>query len=262
MKPKKFFGQHFLHDQSVVEAIVAAAEISPRDIVLEIGPGNGVLTKRLVQEALRVVAVDIDREAIDTVSTMVAADNLELVLSDILSLTSIQRDDLVGDGYICVGNLPYNISSEVLNTFLTQRPKPLRCVFMLQREVADRLMATAGDMNRLALMVQLHARASRVIQVKPGAFFPPPEVQSTVVRFDLMMPEEQRERGIEDAQGVMDVAAVAFSSKRKQLVTTLVGYNGLKKETIARVLTQMGLPETARPQELSVDQWVELFMSL
>lgn len=258
MKPKKFFGQHFLHDQSVVEAIVAAAHISPQDIVLEIGPGKGVLTRRLVEEAMRVVAVDIDAEAIDAVRASVTADNLELVHADILSLSSIQRDDLVGSDYICVGNLPYNITSEVLNTFLVQEPKPLRCVFMVQREVAQRMMAGAGDMNRLALLVQLHALPSRVIHVKPGAFFPPPEVQSTVVRLDVMTREDQHERGIDDAQVVMDFAAIAFAGKRKQLISTLVSRNGLTRERIVQALAALGLPETARPQELSVDQWIAL----
>ena len=257
MKPKKFFGQHFLHDQSVVEAIVAAAHISPQDIVLEIGPGKGVLTRRLVEEAMRVVAVDIDGEAIAEVRTHVLADNLELVHADILSLSSIERDDLVGTDYICVGNLPYNITSEVLNTFLVQEPKPLRCVFMVQREVAQRMMAGAGDMNRLALLVQLHALVSRVVHVKPGAFFPPPEVQSTVVRLDVMTREDQHDRGIRDAKALMDFAATAFQGKRKQLVSTLISRNGLTRERIAQALIALGLPETARPQELSVDQWIE-----
>lgn len=258
MRPKKFFGQHFLHDQSVVEAIVAAAHISKNDIVLEIGPGKGVLTRRLVEEALRVVAVDIDGEAIDAVRASVTADNLELVHADILSLSSIQRDDLVGSDYICVGNLPYNITSEVLNTFLVQEPKPLRCVFMVQREVAQRMMAGAGDMNRLALMVQLHALVSRVIHVKPGAFFPPPEVQSTVVRLDVMTREDQHERGIADAQAVLDFAAIAFAGKRKQLISTLVSRNGLTRERIEQALVALDLPKTARPQELSVEQWIAL----
>lgn len=259
MKAKAFYGQHFLRDASVVEAIIAAADLSGDQAVLEIGPGEGVLTKRLVDVAKKVVAIDIDREAIATVSERVSSDVLQVVEQDVLTVNGGQLKAWFPSGYVLVGNIPYNITSPILKTFLSHAVPPSRAVLMVQREVADRMLAGAGDMSMLGLMVQLHAAAERVIQVPRGAFSPPPRVDSTVVRLDLYTNEDRHARGIHETEKPLTFARVAFASKRKQLQSTLGTLPNVSSEQIKAALESLGQPETARPQELSADQWVQLY---
>ena len=263
MKRKKFFGQHFLTDTSVVAAIVAAADLDDKTNVLEIGPGEGVLTKELVKVAKRVVALEVDREAVEATREKVGADNLEVIEQDALEISNIEIAEMFdGEPYVLVGNIPYNITSDLLSKFLTQDNGPIRSVWMVQKEVADRMLASAGDMNRLGLMVQIFASGHRVAKVSRGAFSPPPEVDSAVVRLDHEASENFHERGIDDPGAILRFARVAFTSKRKQLATTLSSLPDISSEQVMVELEKIGESKTARPEELSVGNWVKLFRGL
>lgn len=257
MYAKKFFGQHFLRDASVLEAIVEAARVTGGE-VLEIGPGEGVLTALLVEQAARVVAVDIDAEAIATTRARVPSDRLELIEGDVLHMGADLRA-LLQPGYVLVGNLPYNITSEILRWALSAGNKPARAVVMMQREVADKLLASAGDLSLLGLMVQIYASPRRVVAVPRGAFAPPPKVDSMVVALDVYSDTDLDARGVSHPEKLIAFAGVAFAQKRKQLKSTLGSLSQVSPAQLIQLLAERAHPATARPQELSTEDWIYLY---
>ena len=261
MKAKKHFGQHFLRDASVVDAIIGAAEVEGAD-VLEIGPGEGVLTTRLVELAKRVVAIDIDDDAVREVGKRIDSDKLELVLGDVLDGSKPDVRGRFDSDFVLVGNLPYNITSDLLRWMLASEPKPERAVIMVQKEVGERMMADKGDMSMLGLMSQMYSNVSRVVGVPRDAFSPPPKVDSVVLKLDLYSQEDLDARGVKDPEKILRFANVAFSKKRKQLKSTLTGLPDVSSEALEAALKELGHPETARPQELSTDDWIQLYGKL
>ena len=260
MRAKKFFGQHFLRDVSVVQAIVDALDAGAQDNVLEIGPGEGVLTKELVQDAKRLIAVDIDPEAIQTTRAAVPSPKLELIERNVLEYSVSDVDRLFdGEPWLLVGNLPYNITSDLLTWMLSDASGPKRMVVMVQKEVADRMMAGAGKMNMLALFVQLYAGVRKVVTVPPGSFAPPPKVHSAVVRLDRDGAGAYQELGVKDPETFLRFAKVAFANKRKQLKTTLGTLPQVDAGRLQHILEELGYTKTVRPEELSFEDWVHLY---
>jgi 16S rRNA (adenine1518-N6/adenine1519-N6)-dimethyltransferase len=248
---KKSYSQNFLKDQSVIQKIVAAAEIIEGDIVLEIGPGTGVLTRALVEAGAKVVAVEADQSLISPLqetfgehATIVNADILSFMKSaEQLSELGIKQGE-----YKLVANLPYAITSAILEQFLVHPPCPSRMIVMVQREVADRIVVKPGGMSVLSVMCQLYALCKRVVNVKASAFVPAPKVDSAVVRLDLKAQE-----GF-DPESVISLAKQGFSARRKQLHHNLkAGYKDVKE-----ALVSIGLDPRVRAQELSVEDWVKL----
>lgn len=255
-RKKQSFGQHFLHDISVVEQIIDAANITNGELVLEIGPGEGVLTKALLVEGARVCAVEADEDLIDPLqqrfpdADIVQGSALD---RDLFSLFQVNDGNFDPFSYKLVANLPYNIASRVFRRFLSEQPKPNLMVVMVQKEVADRIIAEPPNMSMLSIACQLYADCARVVNVPPGAFDPPPSVDSSVVKL-----RPKQDLGTEDPEYVLSVAKVGFSSKRKQLKNNLARENIAKKEAVAEVLREIGLPETARAQTLTVENWITL----
>ncbi|PIR47280.1 ribosomal RNA small subunit methyltransferase A [Candidatus Uhrbacteria bacterium CG10_big_fil_rev_8_21_14_0_10_50_16] len=258
MEAKKFFGQHFLRDDAVIAAIVEAADVAGLP-VLEVGPGEGVLTEVLVQQAARVVAVDVDTEAIEATRARIASTNLELIERDVLDARLEDVRTLFTEAFVLVGNLPYNITSDLLRWMLSVGHKPLRAVIMVQKEVADRLTAEAGDMSLLGLMVQLYASVQPVVQVPRTAFAPPPKVDSAVVRLDVYTQEDLDAHGVRNPEKLLSFAGVAFAQKRKQLKSTLGTLPSITISALEEALRTLSHPATARPQELSTDEWIRLY---
>ncbi|MBI2476663.1 ribosomal RNA small subunit methyltransferase A [Candidatus Uhrbacteria bacterium] len=259
MKAKKFFGQHFLKDESVVTNIINAAGVEGAN-VLEIGPGSGVLTRHLVKRAKKVVSVDIDREAIEATRAKVKSPKLSLIERDILDVSQEEIGSWFDwEPYILVGNIPYNITSDLLNKFLTQPPTPARSVWMVQKEVAKRMVAGAGDMSRLGLLVQLYSEAELICDVPRGAFAPPPKVDSAVVRLKHFSVAHMRERGIDDPEAILRFADIAFQQKRRQMQKTLTTLPCVMPDMLTAALKQLHHSTTARPEELSSVDWIALF---
>lgn len=246
-RAKKQFGQNFLVDAGVVRKIVAAAGIVPGEAVLEIGPGTGLLTEALVAAGAKVTAVEADRDLIAPLRAKFG-DAIELVEGDILSLADAVARRL--GRYKLVANIPYNITSDILNRFLTAARPPSRMVLMVQREVADRIAAAPPDMSLLSVVCQLYADVSRVANVPRGAFRPSPNVDSAVVRLDP--------KAAPDAEKVIALAKVGFSSRRKQLHGNLSGPGIATSAAVKAALASMGLPETARAENVSVHNWIAL----
>ena len=193
LRPSKGLGQNFLVDRTVLDRIVAAAELTPNDIVLEVGAGLGTLTKRLAQGARHVVAVELDQRLMSVLQSVLAdLHNVTLIQGDILALDPAA---LIGEAsiqypasssqYRVVANLPYYITSAVLRHLLEASLKPQRLVLTVQREVAERIVAKPGHMSLLAVSVQFYGRPQLLFRIRPGSFYPAPGVESAVVRIDL-----------------------------------------------------------------------------
>ena len=219
LRPSKGLGQNFIANPAVLEKIVAAAELSASDVVMEIGAGLGTMTRLLARDAGRVAAVELDRRLIPVLQSELAGlDNVTLTQGDILELDPVA---LVGGPdieYKVVANLPYYITSAVLRHLLEGAFKPRRMVLTVQREVAERIVAKPGRMSLLAVSVQFYGRPKLLFRIKPGSFYPVPRVQSAVLRVDVPpMPIVS----VEDEGVFFRVVRAGFSQRRKQLRNTL-----------------------------------------
>lgn len=246
MKKKKSFGQHFLKDETLCERIVDAARIERGDLVVEIGPGQGALTNYLPQE--RSILVELDRELIDDLRGRYP---LATVIRD--DAASIDFDHLAGDRpWVLIGNLPYNAANAIMMNALRTNGGLRRLIVMVQKEVADRMLAPPGP-NRgvLSVAVQLHGDVSRVMDVRPGSFVPPPNVMSSVVRLDI-------NPRADDPEALMVMVSAGFSSRRKQLHKNLATAGFATSDQVKQSLRSVGIREDIRAQDLSVDNWIAL----
>ncbi|MBU0530994.1 MAG: 16S rRNA (adenine(1518)-N(6)/adenine(1519)-N(6))-dimethyltransferase RsmA [Candidatus Uhrbacteria bacterium] len=277
--PKKSFGQHWLKNAAVMNKIVAAAEIKHTDRVVEVGPGRGALTKYLVEKAKQVVVVEADRDLIEPLQKKFG-DKIDIIHADV---KKVSNRDLVSPcsllhthrpkeckydrvakrdtRYKLVGNLPYNIASAIVVKFLVEDPRPTRMVVMVQKEVADRMLAKPGDMGVLSVICQLYANIKRVTNVKPGSFHPPPQVDSTVLQFDPVPVSRKKLRPLE-AEAIIHLAKAGFANRRKQLSKNLSTSRIIGADRAKEILKSLKLPETARAQELSVEQWISLYRAV
>lgn len=265
IRPRKSLGQHFLVDRSYLAAIIEAAEVMPDDLVLEIGPGLGVLTEALAARVGRVVAVELDPEMRRVLADVLApCTNVDLVAADILD---VAPGDLLegldpteaGRPYKVVANLPYNITSAVLRHLLEARHPPVRAVVMVQREVAERILAEPGDMSILAVAVQFYATASSVTDVPAQAFYPRPKVQSRVLRLDVR-PEPAVP--VADPAAFFRTVRAGFGQKRKQLKNSLAAGLDIGTAEAVVALEAAGIDPTRRAQTLDLTEWARLTAAL
>ena len=266
LKPDKKLGQHFLADAGPVRAAVEAAELGPEDVVLEVGPGLGILTHALSDRAGRVIAVELDARMRKVLADQLGhRANLRVVDADILG---VDPADLMGApaeargrlaGYKVVANLPYQITSAVLRHLLEARVRPERLVVMVQKAVAERILAAPGDMSILAVAVQLYARPSLVQLVPPEAFLPPPNVDSALLRLDvyadLAVP-------VRDVERFFQVVRAGFGQKRKQLRNSLSAGLSLSTGEATELLLGCGIDPQRRAETLSLEEWAGLAGSL
>jgi len=257
---KKSYGQHWLKSQAIVNKIIEAADLKPTDCVLEIGPGKGVLTKALLEKTKNVTAVEADRDLIPDLQKKFGQD-LHLIQGNVIKIPNKELVIACDKRYKLVANLPYNITSAALSKFLIEEPRPSCLVVMVQREVADRITAKPGEMGLLSVVCQLHAKIKKICQVKPGSFSPPPKVKSTVLRFDLIAPSKNRLRQVE-FEAVICLAKAGFSNRRKQLHRNLADKRIISSEKTKQVLAKLKLSETARAQELSIENWLAFYRAI
>jgi len=248
---RKRLGQHFLLDLNLTRRIARAAAPLDKGLVIEVGPGPGGLTRALLLEgAQRVVAIEIDSRAIAALKELqvVAGDRLELVEADALK---IDLASLGPSPRRIVANLPYNVSTALLIRWLHQADQIADMVLMFQKEVADRLAAAprSKDYGRLSILAQHVCTVQRLFDVAPTAFVPPPKVVSSVVRL-----RPRPEGRLADLRPLERVTAAAFGQRRKMLRSSLGGVFASPVE----VLERLGIPPTARAEELSVADFVRL----
>lgn len=250
-KPRKRFGQNFLHDRFVIERIVAELEISSATAVLEIGPGRGALTRRLLEQAEHTVAVEIDRDLAQHLRDAFPKSRLTVIEDDILELDFARLGRLVHRRpvrWTIAGNLPYNISKPIAMRLVESVASIERAVLMFQREVAQRLCAAPGgaDYGPLSVLPRAVYEIDRVMDVAPGAFRPRPNVVSTVTRW-LARPVRP---STDELAMLRATLKAAFSNRRKTLRNNVRQALGSE-----RVLEQAGLDGARRPQELSPEEF-------
>jgi 16S rRNA (adenine1518-N6/adenine1519-N6)-dimethyltransferase len=252
MMPKKALGQHFLFDPRILARIVDALSPQAGETVLEIGPGRGTLTAHLVGRTGRLVAIEKDRDLINSLKQKFPT--VEIVEADALE---VDWHALVGIyPFAVIGNIPYNITSPLIDKALTP-PRPARVVFLVQKEVAERVAAAPGgsEYGALSVGVQSVARVERLFTVPAGAFSPPPKIDSAVLRLtplaSPLIPDGQIAEFRRMVVGL-------FGFRRKQLIRGVRELTGISAEQARAVLSQAGVTGTKRPQELSPADFVRL----
>lgn len=251
---KKQLGQNFLIDGHVLDRIIEAAELSERDGVFEVGPGAGVVTQRLAEIAKSVVAVEKDRALAPVLASVLNQfDNTEVVFADVLELDleELWRKFDGCDRVSVVANLPYYVTTPILFQLLESQVRLQHIVIMVQKEVADRLVAGPGgkDYGALTVAVQYYAEVDRVVRVPPGAFLPPPNVESTVIRLRLR-PNPPVDVG--DSKGLFRVVRTAFSMRRKTILNNLTHGFGISKSVCTALLEDAGIEPSRRGETLSL----------
>lgn len=249
--PKKELGQHWLTDRFILGEIADAADISSTDTVLEIGPGLGTLTSELLRRADSVVAVEFDRDLAAKLPAQFPGKNLEVRNEDVLQfdLDSLPKD------YVVVANVPYYITSKIVQKLMTADNKPRIAVLLVQKEVAERIAAEPGDMSILAISAQVYARASLGIEVPKQFFTPPPKVDSQVI---ILRTRQDPLINSEDVQDFFRIVKAGFSAKRKKLRSSLSGGLGISKDDAEKRLLAVGISPDQRAEDLSIDDWKKL----
>jgi 16S rRNA (adenine1518-N6/adenine1519-N6)-dimethyltransferase len=254
LSPRKSLGQNFLVDHSALEKVIDCANVSRQDEILEIGAGLGSLTRFLARSARRVVAVELDHHLIPILEDVLGQEeNVELIQADILKLDPAQI--MQADGYLVIANIPYYITSAIIRHLLESAVKPKRLVLTIQREVAQRVCALPGDMSLLALSVQVYGRPSIAARIPAGAFYPPPNVDSAVIRVDIyaepFIPRQQLET-------FFSLAKAGFGQKRKMLRKSLSSGLGWSAENMEELLIKSDIDPTRRAETLSLEEWKNL----
>ncbi len=249
--PNKSLGQHWLHDDASLQAMCDAVHLGPKDVVLEIGPGLGTLTKKLVAQAKQVVAVEFDADLAQALPGRVPAANLQIVQHDILTfdLTSLPA------GYKVAANIPYYLTSNLLRVLCESSNPFSQAALLVQKEVAQRVCATPGAMNLLSVSVQFYCEASLDKLVPAALFTPPPKVDSQIL---CLQRRKTPLFGDADPKIFFRVAKAGFAQRRKTLLNSLSAGLHLSREQTTQLLQTVGVTPTARAQELSLAHWYAL----
>jgi 16S rRNA (adenine1518-N6/adenine1519-N6)-dimethyltransferase len=251
---RKSLGQHFLNDKRILGRIADALELSGSETVIEIGPGRGALTDLLVPQARRVYAIEYDRALAHLLRERYAGDDrVTIVEADVLQ---VELAAIANGPYVLVGNVPYYITTPIIFRGLT-RPRPDRAVYLVQREVAERIVAPAGDRDygALSVNVQAVARTELLFRVPAGAFKPPPKVESAVLR---IVPRADPVIGAEEEEPFRQLVQGAFSFRRKQMRRVLRELWKIGAEAAEDLLMQAGIDASARPETLSAEQFARV----
>ena len=263
LKPKKSLGQHFLIDEAVLQHILSAAELSPGEIVVEVGPGLGVLTEALARHGARVIAVELDAKLVALLKKRLAGfPDVKIVHADILRVTPqqlLQDNVAAGEvvrGYKVIANLPYYITSPVLSHFLEADPRPSKMVVMVQKEVGEAVAAAPGKMRLLSVKAQFYSRPAIVSYVPAASFYPPPKVDSVILRLDVYSrpPIE-----VSDVAGFFDIVMHGFRSPRKQLRNSLAHSLEMPPDQVASLLEKAAIEPKRRAETLKLEEWRELW---
>jgi 16S rRNA (adenine1518-N6/adenine1519-N6)-dimethyltransferase len=254
IRPSKRLGQHFMLAPGALSKVVEAADLSGDETVLEIGAGVGALTMCLAQAAQRVIAIEIDARLMPALNEVVGdLPGVLVIQGDILEQ---DLEALVGEGAYCVvANIPYNITSMLIRQLLEAPKSPQRLVLTVQREVAERIVATPGQMSLLALSVQLYGAARIMARIPAGSFYPQPKVDSAVLRVDL---HAEVVISVVSIPIFFRLARAGFQQKRKQLRNALSSGLGISVQHVASMLEKAEIPSRARAQELSLADWARM----
>ena len=267
LKARKGLGQHFLVDGAVLGLITGAAELTPADIVVEVGPGLGVLTRELAREAGRVVSIELDEKLAHVLKeTLASCDNVTIIDGNVLhidpaALLDEQRAHFsqvaaAPSGYKVVANLPYYITAPALRHFLEAPARPELMVVMVQKEVAEAIAAGPGKMSLMSVSVQFYGEPEVVSYVPARCFYPVPEVDSAILR---IRPYPHPVVAVTDREGFFRLVRAGFSASRKQLANSLGQGLALPKAEVLALLEEAGIDPRRRAEALSLDEWTRLW---
>ena len=267
IRARKGLGQHFLVDEEVLEFITSAAELNPTDVIMEIGPGLCVLTRELARQAGWVVTVELDTKlAAILEQTLASLNNVTVINEDILHVDpaallqeqKIKFLPLITSpvSYKVVANLPYYITSPVLRHFLEAQVKPQLMVVMVQKEVAEAIVAEPGQMSVLSVSVQFYGKPRIISYVPAHCFYPAPEVDSAILRLDVY-PQPTVE--VPDKESFFELVRAGFSASRKQIVNSLVQGLGLPKTEVLSLLEKVSIMPQRRAETLTLEEWARLW---
>jgi 16S rRNA (adenine1518-N6/adenine1519-N6)-dimethyltransferase len=251
---KKSLGQHWLNDEKALNEVVAAANLDPQDVVLEIGPGQGSLTKILVKKTSAVIAVELDKHLAAQLPQRVQAGNLEVINENVLEfdLTTMPS------GYKVVANIPYYLTNNLLRVLSESSNPPAKMALLVQKEVAGRLAAQPGQMSLLSVAVQLHYEPELKEVVPARLFIPKPKVDSQIVsltlRPQLLFPNL-------DEKLFFQIVKAGFAGRRKKLRSSLAAGLRIGKAQADALLKKAGINGDRRAQELSLDDWHKLYLA-
>lgn len=249
--PKKELGQHWLKDRDILQSIVKDADIKADDTILEIGPGLGTLTSLLLTDASQVIAVEFDEDLARKLPGQFPGKNLTVQHQDILSYDLNQ----LPAGYKVVANVPYYITSKIVQKLMTADNKPSLAVLLVQKEVAQRIAAQPGDMSLLALSAQIFAQTRLGVEVPREYFTPPPKVDSQVV---VLVTRSQPLIPIDDLPVFFRLAKAGFVGKRKKLRSSIAAGLGISKPAAEELLNHASIDPNKRAQDLSIEDWRRL----
>lgn len=258
----KQFGQNFITDTNLLQAMVKDAGVGEDDIVVEIGAGAGTLTRELAKAAKKVYAFEIDRNLVPILGETLKGleEKIQVVFKDIMKTDDKELDDILeGKNYKVVANLPYYITTPIIMRFLEREKKPQSITVMIQKEVGQRLASKAdcGDYGVITLSIALEGKASITREVPRYMFMPAPNVDSCIVRIDL----DGRYKDV-DKKKVKKVIKSAFAMRRKTLVNNLSSAMSLTKENVEKALNDMGLDTRIRGEVLTIDEYIALTNAL
>lgn len=263
IRPRKSFAQHWLQSDIVLEKIIKAAEIKEGDRVLEIGPGTGILTRRLLAETNALVSVEVDRDLCKhLVKKLAEKENFMLLQGDILELdlsATLANFPKFQNPNKVVANIPYNITGPILKRLLGTIVQPVRqsydsIVLLVQKEICDRLCAKPNSKNfgALSVRVQYLANCELICDVPATAFYPPPKVNSAVVRLRPYL----REKKVRDPRHLAMLVKLGFANKRKMLRNNLKSL--IEPDRLSLLLEELNLNPQSRGEDISVEKWIEL----
>ena len=267
LRARKGLGQHFLIDGEVLGCVTSAAELTDADIVLEIGPGLGVLTRELAKQAGWVIAVELDNKLAAILQDDLSSfDNVTVVNENILNIepASLLQEQRAGFPpsiggpirYKVVANLPYYITSPVLRHFLEASVKPQTMVVMVQKEVAESIAAEPGHMSVLSISVQFYGEPKIVSYVPARSFYPAPKVDSAILHINLY---QQPRIVVSDIDDFFELVRAGFTASRKQIANSLAQGLGLPKAEALSLLEQAGIVSQRRAETLALDEWARLW---
>ena len=256
LKARKKLGQHFLIDDEVLRLIIDSAELTPGDTVIEVGPGLGILTRELAEKAGSVIAVELDDIlAVMLKESLASFENVTVINKDILQ---IEPHVLLPESmkYKVVANLPYYITAPVLRHFLEASVKPEMMIVMVQKEVAEAIVAEAGQRSLLSISVQFYGKPEIISYVPAEAFYPVPKVDSAILKIDVY---PKPVVAVKDADSFFKLVRAGFTASRKQLVNSLAQGLGLTKNDVLALLGQTDIIPQRRAETLTLEEWARLW---
>ena len=264
LKARKRLGQHFLIDDEVQQLFTSAAELGPTDIIIEIGPGLGIMTRELAKQAGRVIAIELDNKLAALLKqTLASFDNVTIINEDILHIdpaTLLREPKMkfppaIGH-YKVVANLPYYITSPVLRHFLEAPVKPEMMLVMVQKEVAEAIVAEPGKRSVLSISVQFYGKPGIVSYVPAQSFHPVPKVDSAILRIDVY---PQPPVKVTDEGGFFEIVRAGFTASRKQIANSLAQGLKLPKPEVLSLLKKANIVPQRRAETLTLEEWAQLW---